>query len=207
MSILDETHVDGARQLAERTRELMDRVARTAPGAASARLAARIEELLAEFDDVVVPADDPWYHSLDREQRLALVRLTEGPGTNSAGTSWTSFNPVAPPLALRMDGRAARGTVQLGPVFSGPPGRVHGGTVATLIDHAMGSLLFHLAMPSYTARLEIDYRASAPLGVDLLVESSILKEEGRKTWVEATVSVDGELAARGVGLFIRMARP
>jgi hypothetical protein len=47
-------------------------------------------------------------------------------------------NPVAPPLVATdsADGRAT-GRVTLGKAHEGPPGLVHGGVVATLLDHVL----------------------------------------------------------------------
>lgn len=206
MTHLEREQIASAQQMTRGLRALLDSVSRVPPGPQSAELAERIAVLAADVEALAPDDVTPWFHQLDRDARKALIAATAGERTSSAGTSWTEFAPVAPPIALEMHGETASGIANLGAAFCGPPGRVHGGTVATMLDHSMGALLFHLERPSYTARLEIDYRASSPLGADLEVRATVDRIDGRKTWVESTISHDGEVAARGYGLFLLMER-
>ncbi|MFB7890686.1 PaaI family thioesterase [Microbacterium sp. NPDC056044] len=204
--VLDAGHVDDALRLTAALRHLADTAVRSRPGAHTAAAAAQIEAIVAELEEHTVDEVLPWSYALDPEQKQLLIRLTGGDRSNSAGRAWSSFNPIAPPVDMVMDGEEHVGRVALGPAFTGPPGRVHGGTVATLLDHAMGALLFHLGRPSFTARLEIDYLAAAPLGAPLDLRANVERIDGRKSHVRATISVDGEVAARGSGLFLTMAK-
>src|SRR5437588_829337 len=80
---------------------------------------------------------------------------------------WERFNPVAPPLQLSFDGRAVKGTVEMGVEFTGPAGLAHGGFVATVLDHALGIYLSRIERPSLTASLSVRYLAPTPLGVPI----------------------------------------
>ncbi|MCR2799305.1 PaaI family thioesterase [Microbacterium sp. zg-Y818] len=203
---LDAAHVDDALRLTVALRDLADTAVRSRPGAHTAAAAEQIEAVVAQLEQHTVDDVLPWSYALDPMQKQLLVRLSGGDPASSAGRAWSSFNPIAPPVDMVMDGEEHVGRVSLGAAFTGPPGRVHGGTVATVLDHAMGALLFHLGRPSFTARLEIDYLAAAPLGAPLDLRANVERVDGRKSYVRATVSIDGAVAARATGLFLTMAR-
>lgn len=194
--------IAASRRLTEQVRALIDGVVRVPPGPSTAALADRVAALVAELDTMPPDSTVPWPYRLTSEERAALTHLMHDRSDEAVGTSWTRFNPVAPPIALTVTNEQAFGSVVFGPAFSGNSGRVHGGTVATVLDHAMASLLSHLGRPSFTARLEVDYRASAPVGAQVDVRSRIDRIDGRKTWLEATAAVADVVVARSVGLFL-----
>lgn len=90
------------------------------------------------------------------------------------------------------------------------PGYVYGGLIASLIDchsmaaaaaatyraegRAMGS---EPALRYVTASQRVDYLKPTPLGVPLEIRSRVKELKGRKAVIEATVSAQGEITARG----------
>ncbi|XP_010785318.1 acyl-coenzyme A thioesterase THEM4 isoform X2 [Notothenia coriiceps] len=69
---------------------------------------------------------------------------------------------------------------------------VHGGAIATMIDTVTGTHATFLSGPVMTANLNINYRRPIPLGGTVLLESSLEKKEGRKTFITCRVtSTDG----------------
>ncbi|XP_015285282.1 PREDICTED: acyl-coenzyme A thioesterase THEM4-like [Gekko japonicus] len=96
---------------------------------------------------------------------------------------------------------------QLGPYLEGPPGFVHGGSIATILDSVLGGCAMSLLGHVMTANLNINYKTPVPLGSVVLAESKLDKLEGRKVFVSGHVrSVDGEtLHAEATGLFIQLA--
>ncbi|XP_030641326.1 acyl-coenzyme A thioesterase THEM4 [Chanos chanos] len=93
---------------------------------------------------------------------------------------------------------------QAGHLLEGPPGHVHGGAIATIIDSVTGTLASYLSGPVMTANLSINYRSPIPLGSVVLVHSSLERTEGRKTFVTCQVtSADGsKLHTEATGLFV-----
>ena len=96
---------------------------------------------------------------------------------------------------------------------------VNGGVIATLIDcHglnlAIASAYKAEARPIgtaprvffVTANMNIDYRRPTPLGKPLDLRASLVKQEGRKTFVHCSVSFDGEVCAEAEILAIRIHR-
>ncbi|XP_028437169.1 acyl-coenzyme A thioesterase THEM4 isoform X4 [Perca flavescens] len=77
---------------------------------------------------------------------------------------------------------------QAGHLLEGPPGHVHGGAIATMIDTVTGTHATILSGPVMTANLNINYRSPIPLGSTVLLESFLDKKEGRKTFISCKVT-------------------
>uniref|UniRef100_A0A1A8FNL2 Acyl-coenzyme A thioesterase THEM4 n=1 Tax=Nothobranchius korthausae TaxID=1143690 RepID=A0A1A8FNL2_9TELE len=94
--------------------------------------------------------------------------------------------------------------LQAGHLLEGPPGHVHGGAIATMIDTVTGTHASLLSAPVMTANLNIDYRSPIPLGSTVLIESTLDKQEGKKTSVFCKVtSTDGsKLHTEATALFV-----
>lgn len=87
----------------------------------------------------------------------------------------------------------------------GPPGYAHGGSVAAVLDEAMGAAAWAGGHPSIAARIEVDFRLPVPLGIDALVEMNVDKIEGRKIATRARLrDADGRVLAESAGLFVRL---
>lgn len=87
----------------------------------------------------------------------------------------------------------------------GAPGLAHGGLLSAAFDEALGALTWLLAVPSVTARLEVDFRRPVPVGSVLHIRARITGRKGRKIYCEATGhldSPDGPLAVQAAALFI-----
>jgi acyl-coenzyme A thioesterase PaaI-like protein len=92
---------------------------------------------------------------------------------------------------------------QLDRMHEGPPGHIHGGIVATLLDEAMSKLNRPLNVLAMTRHMEVDYLRPVPLYKSLTLTSRHLSREGRKLFHQAEIlSPEGQVLARGKGLFI-----
>ena len=112
-------------------------------------------------------------------------------------------NPVAPPLRVERtpDGKAWS-TFHLGPQYEGPPGLVHGGVSALLLDQLCGEAAAAGGSPGMTGRLTLHYRRPTPLG-DLSGEAWIDHVDGYKTTVKGHLKdADGNPTVEAEGLFI-----
>jgi acyl-coenzyme A thioesterase PaaI-like protein len=97
----------------------------------------------------------------------------------------------------------ATANFELDRLHEGPPGYIHGGIVATLLDEAMSKLNRPLNVLAMTRHMEIDYLRPVPLYKPLVLESRHLRREGRKLFHQAEIqSPTGEVLARAKGLFI-----
>lgn len=113
-------------------------------------------------------------------------------------------NPAGIGLRLRVDGDRIRGEVTLDRRQEGAPGFVHGGAIATVLDDALGSLLFLLQRPAVTAKLEVNYRRPAFIDRTYEVEAWTERIEGRKLHLAGEVRHEGELVADAKALFVQV---
>ena len=91
-------------------------------------------------------------------------------------------------------------------MHEGPPGHIHGGIVATLLDEAMSKLNRPLNVLAMTRHMEVDYLRPVPLYQPLVLTRHLsrhLTREGRKLFHQAEIQrPDGTVLARAKGLFI-----
>lgn len=84
----------------------------------------------------------------------------------------------------------------------GPPGRAHGGVVATILDHVVGFATAAVGKPGMTAGLDIRYKGATPYGVELLLSARYTHSEGRKNFATGEIRADGVVTASAMGVFI-----
>ena len=104
----------------------------------------------------------------------------------------------------RLADNALVGRVWFGPDAMGPPGHAHGGSMAALLDDAMGSCCWMNNYPVLAARLTTQFRNPLPLEKVLSLEVQILRIEGRKVYTTGRVFAadDGKIYCEGECLFI-----
>ena len=115
-------------------------------------------------------------------------------------------NPVAPPLVIEHapDGRV-HADVNLGAPYEGPPGNVHGGVCALVLDHALGATAHRPGSPAFTGTLTVRYLRPTRLG-RLRVDAWVDREEGSKTFAVGTISDADGVTVEAHGVFIRPSR-
>jgi acyl-coenzyme A thioesterase PaaI-like protein len=99
---------------------------------------------------------------------------------------------------------------QLDRMHEGPPGYIHGGIVAALLDEAMSKLNRPLNVLAMTRHMEVDYLKPAPLYQPLVLVARHLSRatnpdgtHDRKLFHQAEIQrPDGTVLARSKGLFI-----
>lgn len=89
--------------------------------------------------------------------------------------------------------------------FEGPPGYIHGGIIATLLDEAMSKAVRLRGLTAMTRKMEIEYLRPVPSGAPLRIEGALLRSEGRKHWTEARILNESAVTlATAKGLFIEV---
>jgi acyl-coenzyme A thioesterase PaaI-like protein len=96
---------------------------------------------------------------------------------------------------------------------------VNGGVIATLIDcHSLNLAIAHAYRAEQrpigsaprigyvTGNLNISYLRPTPMGEPLQLRARITKIDGRKVWVNCTLSAAGEICATGEVLGVRVQR-
>lgn len=94
-------------------------------------------------------------------------------------------------------------SVNLTRLHEGPPGYIHGGIIATLLDEAMGKLNLPLGVVAMTRHMEVDYLRPSPLYTSLTLVGTHIRRDGRKLYHRAELMhPDGTVLARAKGLFL-----
>jgi acyl-coenzyme A thioesterase PaaI-like protein len=96
------------------------------------------------------------------------------------------------------------GKILFGAGAQGPPGHVHGGAMAAILDEAMGGVAWMGGHPVVAANLEVAFRRMLPLSTPCVVEAEIVAVDGRKITTRGTVrDRDGTAVfSEGTALFI-----
>jgi acyl-coenzyme A thioesterase PaaI-like protein len=112
-------------------------------------------------------------------------------------------NPLAPPLVWqRVDEDSVLAECVFSAVHEGPPGRVHGGWVAAVLDHAAGCAVAAAGFPSMTASLTVNYHEGTPYGVPLHVEGRLVRREGRKLHATAEIRAGDQVTATATAVLV-----
>src|ERR1700759_4577658 len=91
--------------------------------------------------------------------------------------------------------------VQLDRMHEGPPGHIHGGIVATLLDEAMSKLNRPFNVLAMTRHMEIDTPKRPPFPQPLTLIGRHHRRDGRKLFHHAELQdQSGEVLARAKGL-------
>ncbi|OEV04701.1 thioesterase [Streptomyces oceani] len=146
-------------------------------------------------------ADQLEEHAPARETRL--VNMWRGDGITRHDPVTGPENALAPPLRLtgRADG-SVEGTVTLGIAYQGPPGCVHGGVSALLLDHTFGVANHWAGLSGMTAELTLRYRRPSPLFEPLTITGRQISVDGAKIRTVGGIAAGGRDCVTAEGLFI-----
>ncbi|MEI5674142.1 MULTISPECIES: PaaI family thioesterase [unclassified Nocardioides] len=172
-------------------RELVDATIRTLVDDDEIRRAqAEIEAVTARLRE----------HQLDGAYGVRFGRA--GRGRPWGNTVVGLRNAAAPPLVIDHDdtGRAWA-DFHLGAAYEGPPGLVHGGVSAMILDQMLGEAAGAGGKPGMTGTLTLTYRQGTPLG-DLRAEAWIDRAEGVKTWARGHLIGPEGVTVEAEGVFI-----
>lgn len=144
-------------------------------------------------------SDEPGYRPAD--EHLAHLKL----GRSFLAGPHAAADIIRLRWFVRESDGALVGKVWFGPGAQGPPGHAHGGSMAAVLDEALGSSCWVAGHPVVAAELTTSFRAMLPLGTVATVEAWIERSDGRKLYPKGQiVGEDGTLFAEATGLFIEM---
>jgi acyl-coenzyme A thioesterase PaaI-like protein len=132
------------------------------------------------------------------------VRFSRGRGRAWGNPVIGLRNPVAPPVLIEKhpdgDGRVWADFF-LSAAYEGPPGLVHGGVSALILDQMLGESAGAGGKPGMTGSLTLTYRRATPLGT-LRAEAWIDRSEGIKTWAKGHLIGPEGVTVEAEGVFI-----
>lgn len=112
-------------------------------------------------------------------------------------------NPLAPPVQIhRDDSGASVCDFHLGAAYEGPPGHVHGGVAALILDHLLGEAASDGINPRLTGTINFRYVRATRLG-DLHAEARITRTEGVKTYAVGHLADAEGVTVEAEGVFIQ----
>ncbi|WP_237159421.1 PaaI family thioesterase [Mycolicibacterium rhodesiae] len=151
---------------------------------------------------------------IERATELLAAQMIPGsfgvhPTTEGGTVAWGNVaigirNPVAPPLVIHQDADGSVHTdVDLGAACEGPPGHVHGGLCALILDHMLGATAHQPGNPAFTGTLTVRYVQPTRLG-RVHAEARVDRHEGIKTFAVGHIAdADGTITVEAHGVFIR----
>lgn len=123
--------------------------------------------------------------------------------------SFVSGEPEGDRLRVRYFRRESdarlMGRAWFGPGAQGPPGHAHGGSIAAVLDEAMGAAAWLEGHLVVAVQLNTSFRTMLPLGTDASMEAWVEGVDGRKVRAHARLlAADGSTFAEADGLFLEI---
>ena len=180
------------RPLAQAVRDLIDATVRTTAGEAT--IAAAAADIEAVTETLRPLSAHPWQAIRHADTGRPILFTNPAAGGR---------NPIAPPMVIAhdADGRCWS-DFTLGAPYEGPPGMVHGGISALVLDHLLGEAASAgLTKPRFTGTISLRYLRGTPLG-PLHAEARIDRIEGHKTYARGFISDADGASVEAEGVFI-----
>lgn len=115
-------------------------------------------------------------------------------------------NPVGLRLEFSHSAESVGGVVcqaTISDQYEGPPGYLHGGIIAALLDEAMSKANRAQGVTAMTRQMQVEYLRPVPSGSAIRIAGRVTRSDGRKHWTEARIeNSDGVTLAQATGLFI-----
>ena len=115
-------------------------------------------------------------------------------------------HPCSPDLTWHAEPHQIRDIVTFSQAFEGPPGHVHGGWVAGILDHLMGMTHVHMGQPGMTSGLTVRYLKPTPLRQIIAISAVAEELDERRTQVNAEMRCGETITATATAIFVRVDR-
>jgi acyl-coenzyme A thioesterase PaaI-like protein len=136
-------------------------------------------------------------------------RPIEPPRLEGGRGSFVSGEPSGDRLRVRYFWRGGErplvGRAWFGPGAAGPPGHAHGGSIAAVLDEAMGAAAWTAGHTVVAVQLDTRFRRMIPLGTDALLEAWVEGVEGKKVRTAGRLFDEaGEVFAEAKAIFVTL---
>jgi uncharacterized protein (TIGR00369 family) len=120
-----------------------------------------------------------------------------------ASVSASSFVTLLGAQFYAEDDGAVTASVVIDARHEGPPGYAHGGTLAALLDEAMGASVWFSGSRVAAVHLSFDYKCAVAVGMLVRVVGRVERREGRKVYTTGTILLPDEtIAVSALGIFV-----
>lgn len=180
------------RPLGDAVRGLIDATVRT--GADEATIAAAAARVRAVTEMLQPLKADGWPQIRHAETGRPILFTNPAAGGR---------NPIAPPMVIHYDADGGCWSdFTLGAPYEGPPGMVHGGISALVLDHLLGEASSGgLTKPRFTGTITLRYLRGTALG-PVHAEARIDRIEGHKTYARGFIGDADGPTVEAEGVFI-----
>jgi uncharacterized protein (TIGR00369 family) len=188
---------DAHERLTASVRRLIDATIRSEVDAAAIAAATdKIEAATALLSESLLPGS------------FGVQTTPDGRSTALGNVVIGQRNPVAPPLTIHyaVDGEVHT-EFELGAAYEGPPGHVHGGVCALILDHVLGATAHQPGKPAVTGTLTVRYLRGTRLGQPLRASARVHRIEGAKTFAVGHISDGDGATVEAGGIFIHPRNP
>ena len=97
--------------------------------------------------------------------------------------------------------------VSFAELAQGPPGHVHGGAIAAVLDEAMGGTAWLNSIPVMTAQLNVSFLAPLILDKKVYVDSWLEGRDGKKIFIKSKLcGPRGRIYSIAEGVFVRLSK-
>lgn len=180
-----------SRQLADSVRRLIDATIRTQRDAADLVEVSRLIDCATEELSAAMMPNSFGVQATEDGRPMAWGNVMIG-----------LRNAIAPPLVVN---RGSDGDVwsefTLGAAYEGPPGLVHGGVCAMVLDHVLGATAHKPGSAAFTGTLRIRFLRGTPLG-ELNAHARVDRVEGVKTFAVGHLADEHGVTVEAEGVFI-----
>jgi acyl-coenzyme A thioesterase PaaI-like protein len=105
---------------------------------------------------------------------------------------------------IRKSDKRFFGKVFFGEAAQGPPGHAHGGSMAAVLDEAMGFAAWVAGQTVVAAKITVEYFEMLPVNSVVTVEAWVESVEGRKVKTKAKLYTGDKTFSSSEGLFINI---
>ena len=197
---LEATYWQARQRLASATRALNEKLVSTdVDPELAAALTEKIEGLTAELSQA--QQVDGLVDMAKRGERGTIDDVM-GELVSVGGRS----HPCSPELLWQEASNRITGTVKFNQAFEGPPGHVHGGWVAGVLDHIMGMTHVRTGHPGMTGGLSVRYLKPTPLNQLIEISAEATEIDDKRTEVTGTMRCGETTTATAEAIFVRVDR-
>lgn len=177
--------------LAESVRDLVDATIRTEADAAV------VAEARRDIDAIIARL-----RSRQIEGAFGVRHTSSGQSLGWGNAVIGIRNALAPPVLTQRDENGGiSAQFVLGAAYEGPPGHVHGGVSAMVLDHLLGEAASPDGKPRFTGSITVRYLRATPLG-PLRAEAVRTRTDGVKTYCCGHIADAEGVTVEAEGVFI-----
>ncbi|OZI16375.1 phenylacetic acid degradation protein [Bordetella genomosp. 7] len=119
------------------------------------------------------------------------------------------FSQLVGPLWTRREADGWAYGLLASDAHANPAGLVHGGLIATLLDHALSTIAWDAMarQPCVTVQLDTHYLAAARPGQFLAVRGRVMRKTSSLVFMQGELQADGEIIASAQAMLKRTGSP